>query len=68
MHLETHNPAAVLFILAAILVLFIYSLFWAYGDAERRGKPGWLVVLLVALASWPLSRNDAVEKKPPMGN
>jgi hypothetical protein len=37
------------------LVLYVGSIIWAYRDAERRGKPGWLVALLVALLSWPLS-------------
>ncbi|WP_347158647.1 hypothetical protein [Pontibacter chitinilyticus] len=37
------------------LVLYIWSIVWAYNDAERRGKPGWLVALLVALLSWPIS-------------
>lgn len=27
---------------------------WAYADAERRGLPGWLVGLGVALVAWPL--------------
>jgi hypothetical protein len=35
--------------------LYIWSIVWAYNDGERRGKPGWLVALLVALVSWPLS-------------
>lgn len=38
-----------------VLVLYIWSIVWAYNDGERRGKPGWLVALLVALVSWPLS-------------
>ena len=37
------------------LVVYVGSIIWAYRDAERRGKPGWLVALLVALLSWPLS-------------
>ncbi len=37
------------------MLLYIGSIIWAYRDAERRGKPGWLVALLVALLSWPLS-------------
>lgn len=37
------------------LIVYIGSIIWAYRDAERRGKPGWLVALLVALLSWPLS-------------
>ena len=38
-----------------ILGLLIWSLVWVYGDAERRGKPGWLVVLLVLFLDWPFS-------------
>ncbi|MFB0565905.1 MAG: hypothetical protein ACETWK_09545 [Candidatus Aminicenantaceae bacterium] len=38
-----------------ILALLIWSLVWVYGDAERRGKPGWLVVLLVLFLDWPIS-------------
>lgn len=37
------------------LVLYIWSIIWAYRDAESRGKSGILVALLVALLSWPLS-------------
>ncbi|WP_255481122.1 hypothetical protein [Pontibacter sp. Tf4] len=37
-----------------LLVLYIWSVVWAYKDANRRGKPGWLVAVLVALLSWPL--------------
>jgi len=46
------------FIIPLILVglgLLIWSLIWAYRDAEKRGKPGWLVVLLVLLMNWPIS-------------
>ncbi len=38
-----------------ILGLLIWSLVWAYGDAEKRGKPGWLVVLMVLFVNWPFS-------------
>lgn len=37
-----------------VLVLFIWSVIWAYRDAERRGKPGCLVALLVFWLTWPL--------------
>ena len=37
------------------LFLYIWSLVWVYGDAERRGKSGCLVALLAALIQWPLS-------------
>jgi hypothetical protein len=35
--------------------LVIWSLTWVYGDAEKRGKSGCLVALLVFLLSWPVS-------------
>ncbi len=35
--------------------LWIWSIVWAYRDAERRGKSGVLVALVVALLSWPIS-------------
>lgn len=37
-----------------IFVVYLYSIFWAYGDAEKRGKSGCLVALLVFLVSWPV--------------
>lgn len=36
------------------LAVYIYSIVWAYGDAERRGKSGCLVALLVFLLTWPV--------------
>jgi hypothetical protein len=38
-----------------ILGLLVWSLIWVYGDAEKRGKSGCLVVLLVFLLDWPVS-------------
>ena len=37
------------------LGLLIWSLIWVHGDAIKRGKPGWAVVLLVLLLEWPIS-------------
>lgn len=37
----------------ALFVIYAWSVFWAFGDAERRGKSGCLVALLLLL-SWPL--------------
>lgn len=37
-----------------VLILYIWSIVWAYRDAERRGKPGWLVAIVVAFLAWPL--------------
>jgi hypothetical protein len=39
---------------ALFLGIFVWSLVWVYGDAERRGKSGCLITLLVFLVSWPL--------------
>ncbi len=36
------------------LGLYIWSLVWAYRDAERRDRSGPLVALLVAVAAWPV--------------
>ena len=38
----------------ALLILYVWSIVWAYRDAISRGKPGWLVALMVALLSWPI--------------
>jgi len=38
----------------AALILAAWILVWIYNDAERRGKPGCLVVLLVLLVTPPL--------------
>ena len=38
-----------------VLGLLIASLVWAYRDAEMRGKPGWLVVLVILFMNWPFS-------------
>ena len=35
-------------------ILYIGSIIWAYSDAEKRGKSGCLVALLVFLATWPV--------------
>ncbi|MEJ8800511.1 hypothetical protein [Pontibacter sp. H249] len=37
-----------------VLVIYIWSIIWSYKDAERRGKPGLLVAIIVALLAWPL--------------
>jgi hypothetical protein len=41
-------------IVVAVGLLPILSAFWAYDDAERRGKSGCLVALLVLFVSWPV--------------
>lgn len=37
-----------------IFVVYLWSIVWAYKDAERRGKPGWLIALVVAFLAWPV--------------
>jgi hypothetical protein len=37
------------------LGLIIWSIFWAYHDAEERGKSGCLVAIMIAFLSWPIS-------------
>ena len=44
-----------LLFLVGLFVGFVFSLVWVYGDAERRGKSGLLVMLLVLFIAWPLS-------------
>jgi uncharacterized membrane protein YoaK (UPF0700 family) len=38
-----------------MMAVLIGSLVWAYQDAEKRGKSGWLVVFLILLCNWPFS-------------
>ena len=48
----------IFFIIPFIIVIFgllVWSLIWAYKDAEKRGKSGWLVVLLIFFMNWPMS-------------
>ncbi|MBN1222278.1 MAG: hypothetical protein JXB23_03465 [Candidatus Aminicenantes bacterium] len=45
---------AIPFVLLMLGVL-VWSLIWVYGDAEKRGKSGWLVVIMVFLLNWPAS-------------
>lgn len=42
-------------LMVSLLSLLVTSLVWVYHDAEKRGKPGWVVALLVLLLKWPLS-------------
>ena len=44
-----------LLFLVGLFVGFVFSLIWIYRDANRRGKPGFLVALLAALIAWPVS-------------
>lgn len=43
------------FMALAMLALMIWSLVWVYSDAERRGRSGCVIALLVFLVGWPLS-------------
>jgi hypothetical protein len=42
-------------LIVIVLGLLIWSLVWVYRDAEKRGKSGALVALLVFLLEWPVS-------------
>jgi hypothetical protein len=37
-----------------VLALYVFSIMWAFNDAEDRGKSGCLVAILVAFLSWPI--------------
>lgn len=37
-----------------LLVLYVWSVIWAVRDAEKRGKSGCLVALLVILLAYPI--------------
>ena len=37
-----------------ILMIPLLTTVWAYGDAEKRGKSGCLVAILVLFITWPL--------------
>ncbi len=43
-----------LVIMLGLFVLYVWSIVWAYGDAESRGKSGCLVALLVMFLTWPI--------------
>jgi len=56
--MDSYNVIGIVALVPIIIIslgLLIWSLIWAYGDAEKRGKPGWLVVLLIFLLNWPIS-------------
>ncbi|MCZ7671018.1 MAG: hypothetical protein M5U34_29665 [Chloroflexi bacterium] len=40
-------------IMLPMLAIVIGSVVWAYKDAVKRGKSGWLVALMVFFISWP---------------
>jgi hypothetical protein len=42
-----------IFIALVVFVLYIWSIIWAYRDAERRRRSGILIALMVAFF-WPL--------------
>lgn len=45
-------PAAIGAVLFGVYVYVLGG--WAYQDAQRRGKPGWIVSLLVLFGGFPL--------------
>lgn len=59
--MEGVNPAAsagasavAVVLLGCYLLLPVFTAFWAFGDAGRRGKSGCLVALLVLFLAWPM--------------
>jgi hypothetical protein len=38
---------------ASVVIAWIASIIWAFLDARRRNKPGFLVALMVAVLAWP---------------
>ena len=68
--IEAHAPELVLslvaFLVCGVLYLLVRSLIWAYRDAEARGKPGWMVALLLLLCKWPISLLFWVVLRPPV--
>ncbi|MCC9136923.1 hypothetical protein ACFSKU_05145 [Pontibacter silvestris] len=36
------------------LLLYIWSIIWAYNDAQKRRRPGILVAIMVAFLAWPI--------------
>ena len=53
---DSHVVGSLIGILLAVVLfgLYVWSIVWAYGDAEKRGKSGCLVALLVIFLSWPI--------------
>ena len=51
---EFLDPILVTIILLGLLAPYVFSIVWAYNDAEGRGKSGCLVAILVAFLSWPI--------------
>jgi hypothetical protein len=50
-----------------LLVLAVISYIWMYNDAEKRGKPGCLVVLVMLFfAAWPLNLIVWLVCRPPL--
>ncbi len=45
--LDSSDPFSI-----AMLISYIWMIFWVYVDAEKRGKPGCAVALLIFFLSW----------------
>ena len=54
MDANTVQSTLSLIFLLSIFGLYVWSIIWAYSDAEKRGKSGCLVSLLVVIFSWPI--------------
>lgn len=52
-------------IIAAYLVIWVWSVFWANEDAKRRGGPPLFVALVVALIPWPFGLIVWLVLRPP---
>jgi cbb3-type cytochrome oxidase subunit 3 len=41
-------------VMLPVFIVIIWSVIWAYKDGNERGKPGWLVALMVFFVHWPV--------------
>lgn len=71
--MQSNDMFATTFLLLALplIAVFVWSIFWAKEDAEKRGKSGWLAALMVFLLPWPggivvwlLIRPESKERPP----
>lgn len=53
-------------LVALYLTLWVWSVFWAHTDAERRGSPALFVALVVALIPWPFGLIIWLVLRPPL--
>jgi hypothetical protein len=63
------TPAVIvsIFISTVFFILYVFLLGgWAYRDATFRGKPGWLVSLIVLFGAFPLGLIFWILFRPPV--